>query len=62
MKSKPQTFAGIGGLVGALLATIAAMRQYDFAITAQMQQGLGYILGGLMIGATAGYLIGKVTK
>jgi presenilin-like A22 family membrane protease len=62
MKSKAQTFAGIGGLVGTALATIAAMRMYDFAITHQMQQGLGYILGGLMIGAIAGYLIGKVTK
>jgi presenilin-like A22 family membrane protease len=62
MKSKAQTFAGIGGLMGVALASIAAMRMYDFSITDQMQQGLGYILGGLMIGAIAGYLIGRVTK
>jgi hypothetical protein len=62
MKSKAQAFAGIGGLIGAVLAGFMAVRQYDFSVTAQMQQGVGYILGGLIIGGIAGYAIGGLVK
>jgi galactitol-specific phosphotransferase system IIC component len=62
MKNKPQTFAGIGALIGTALASFAAVRQYDFAVTREMQQGVGYILGGFIMGAIVGYLIGKSMK
>jgi uncharacterized membrane protein YedE/YeeE len=62
MKNKPQTFAGIGGLIGAVLASLAAARRFDFAVTDQMQQGIGYILGGFIFGAVIGYVVGKFTN
>jgi hypothetical protein len=60
MKNKPQTFAGIGALIGTAVAALAAVRQYDFAVTHDMQKGVGYILGGFIMGAIAGYLFGKL--
>jgi hypothetical protein len=39
-----------------------AARKYDFSITSQMQEGVGYILGGLIVGAIAGYVLGKLIK
>jgi tetrahydromethanopterin S-methyltransferase subunit C len=62
MKNKPSTFAGIGGLAGAAVAALAALRRYDFTVTAQMQQGVGYILGGLICGAIVGYLVARAMK
>jgi hypothetical protein len=62
MKNKAQAFAGIGGLIGAVLNGFMAVRKYDFSITAQMQQGVGYILGGLILGAIAGYVLGRLLK
>lgn len=62
MKNKTQTFAGIGGLIGAALAGLTALRRYDFSITDQMQQGVGYVLGGFIMGALVGYVIGKSMK
>ncbi len=62
MKNKAQTFAGIGALIGAVFNGFMAARKYDFSVTAQMQQGVGYILGGLIVGAIAGYLLGKLLK
>ena len=62
MKNKSETFAGIGGLIGAGLALFAAVQRYDFSATDQMQQGIGYIVGGLILGALVGYFIGKGMK
>ena len=62
MKNKAQNFAGIGGLIGAVVNGFLAARKYDFSVTAQMQRGVGYILGGLIIGAIAGYILGKLLK
>jgi len=57
--SKSQTYAGVCGLGGAIIAAIAASRIYDFSVTDQMQKGVGYILGGLLMGIFAGYALGK---
>jgi hypothetical protein len=62
MKNKARAFAGIGGLIGAVFNGFMAARKYDFSVTAQMQQGVGYILGGLIVGAIAGYVLGKLIK
>jgi hypothetical protein len=62
MKNKAQAFAGIGGLIGAVFNGFKAVKNYDFSIPDQMQQGVGYILGGLIVGAIAGYIIGRLLK
>jgi hypothetical protein len=62
MKNRAQAFAGVGGLIGAVLSGFMAVRRYDFSVTHQMQQGVGYILGGLVMGAIAGYLLGRLIK
>ncbi len=62
MKNKAQAFAGIGALIGAVFNGFMAARKYDFSVTAQMQEGVGYILGGLIVGAIAGYVLGKLIK
>jgi hypothetical protein len=59
MKNKPQMLAGIGGLIGAALAFIAALCRYDFSVTEQMQEGVGYVVGGFITGAIAGFFAGK---
>jgi hypothetical protein len=62
MKNKAQAFAGIGGLIGAVFNGFMAARKYDFSVTAQMQRGVGYVLGGIIVGAIAGYVLGKLLK
>jgi hypothetical protein len=62
MKNKANAFAGVGGLIGAVFNGFVAVRKYDFSVTHQMQQGIGYILGGLILGAIVGYVIGKLLK
>lgn len=61
MRNKPQSFAGIGGLIGVVFAAITAAQRDDFTVTAQMQQAVGHILGGLTVGAVLGYIIGRAT-
>jgi hypothetical protein len=62
LRNKPEAFAGLGGLIGAAVAALVAMRRYDFSVTDQMQRGVGYILCGLIMGALGGYFIGKSMK
>ena len=60
MSNKPQTFAGIGGLIGAISSGFQAVKQYDFGNSDQLAEGVGYIIGGMLVGAIVGYVLGKI--
>jgi hypothetical protein len=62
MKNRAETFAGIGGVLGAAIAAVAATQKYNFSDTDQMQQAVGYVVGGLIVGALVGYFVGKSMK
>lgn len=58
----PTTLAGICGAVGAGLAMLGALQKYNFAVTAEIQRAVGFVVGGLFFGAVIGYAIGTVTN
>ena len=61
MNNKPEAFAGIGGLIGIVASVTSAFGRYDFTQTDQIQQAVGYVLGGFAVGALVGYFIGKAS-
>lgn len=60
MSNKPQTFAGIGGLIGGISSGVQAVKKYDFGNSDQLAEGVGFIIGGMLVGAVVGYLLGKL--
>ena len=60
MSIKPEACTGIGGVIGAVVAAISAFKKYNFQVTDEMQRGVGYILGGLIMGLLLGYVVGRL--
>ncbi len=59
MKIDANLGAGAGGLLGIVLSGAAAAVKYDLSKVDQMQQAVGYILGGFIICALVGWVIAK---